>query len=429
MELLGSSVGELLGKYGYSQAYLDGRNERVSWDCFIGILAKLQEVLGGPRALEQFGAEVGAAHPLPRALKTLHFGPYEIQDILSDGWLTATFGEVLRPIVRRQPGGTVRVTLSLARDLPPSYAFWTFLLGFWRSLPRLFAQTDALVEVEMADRFAEFLIIFPAIAEEPLEVGREIRRSARKGLLASLIQFEQLLELPQPNLRSSILEHRLESTEMADRPPNGLKLPTDIATLERDVQQLLSVGHVQFYDMSPVGLRRVVGSGSAPLEARIRRMLWMGEQAIGAVEVERHHEEGHSTVASLLDEHIETFAFRFGQIQNCLPLDVARGGFTQADACVRDPTVGEAPPSSRGRVARAARESRLRELGLNWQLTDRQRDVLALLVEGLANKEIAVRLDCSVGTVENHVTRLFKRAAVDCRAALTALFWRTSRPQ
>jgi DNA-binding NarL/FixJ family response regulator len=53
--------------------------------------------------------------------------------------------------------------------------------------------------------------------------------------------------------------------------------------------------------------------------------------------------------------------------------------------------------------------------------------VLALLVDGLGNREIAARLGCSIGTIENHVTKLLKRAAVDNRAALTARFWKTQR--
>jgi DNA-binding NarL/FixJ family response regulator len=48
---------------------------------------------------------------------------------------------------------------------------------------------------------------------------------------------------------------------------------------------------------------------------------------------------------------------------------------------------------------------------------------MALLIEGLANKEIAMRLGCSVGTIENHVTCILKRAHVTSRAALTAAFW------
>jgi DNA-binding NarL/FixJ family response regulator len=69
----------------------------------------------------------------------------------------------------------------------------------------------------------------------------------------------------------------------------------------------------------------------------------------------------------------------------------------------------------------------LRELTEEWQLSARQRSVLALLVDGLGNREIAVRLGCTIGTIENHVTKLLKRATVDNRAALTATFWKTQR--
>ncbi len=48
-------------------------------------------------------------------------------------------------------------------------------------------------------------------------------------------------------------------------------------------------------------------------------------------------------------------------------------------------------------------------------LTPRQRDMLRLLQEGLDNQSIAQRLDLSVKTVENHLTRLYRRLDVESR--------------
>jgi DNA-binding NarL/FixJ family response regulator len=56
------------------------------------------------------------------------------------------------------------------------------------------------------------------------------------------------------------------------------------------------------------------------------------------------------------------------------------------------------------------------------ELTPREREVLALLADGLANKQIARRLDVSIKTVQNHVSRILDKlqAADRTQAALRA---------
>jgi DNA-binding CsgD family transcriptional regulator len=53
-------------------------------------------------------------------------------------------------------------------------------------------------------------------------------------------------------------------------------------------------------------------------------------------------------------------------------------------------------------------DAALRSLGV----TDREYEVLGLLAEGLANKEIARRLDLSPNTVKTHVSRLYEKLEV-----------------
>jgi DNA-binding NarL/FixJ family response regulator len=50
-------------------------------------------------------------------------------------------------------------------------------------------------------------------------------------------------------------------------------------------------------------------------------------------------------------------------------------------------------------------------------LSPRQREVLALIVQGLPNKEIARRLNVAVGTVKIHVAVLFHKMNVTSRTA------------
>ena len=66
------------------------------------------------------------------------------------------------------------------------------------------------------------------------------------------------------------------------------------------------------------------------------------------------------------------------------------------------------------------------ELGLSehdpagvLRLTSREREVLALLAEGLTNRQIAERLVISEGTAIRHVSNIFGKLGVNNRSAAT----------
>lgn len=419
-ELYGVGVSALLQEHGLGLQDLENPEKRVPWGCFTGLLARLEQCLGGPLALEQFGAELAAAHPLFKLLTGLHFGLAEIQQIAAERMLVHLFEGAVHPLVSRQTDESLRLTLSLGRECTPSYPFWTLMLGLWRPLPRLFGLADSFVEVEMADRFAEFFVIFPLDASGEAAAGNEIRKRVREFLLKDLVRYEELLEMPAPDTKTSVFDRRIGSVTLAVEGDQS-----SLLELEQEICNKLMVERVHLFEMTQLGLRRLSTSSAPLLGPRIRRVLWLGGAAIGAIEVERPGEAGHAREASLLDEHIDAFAYRFAEVQNKLAFGIAATNFRLVEPGQRDP--GEPPPSSRGRLARAARDGRLQELTEEWQLSERQRSVLALLVDGLGNREIAARLGCSIGTIENHVTKLLKRASVDNRAALTATFWREQR--
>lgn len=58
-----------------------------------------------------------------------------------------------------------------------------------------------------------------------------------------------------------------------------------------------------------------------------------------------------------------------------------------------------------------------------WRLTERQRQVLELLVQGRPNKEVAAILGCAERTVEVHVTEILRRSGCTSRAQLIATYW------
>jgi DNA-binding NarL/FixJ family response regulator len=81
-------------------------------------------------------------------------------------------------------------------------------------------------------------------------------------------------------------------------------------------------------------------------------------------------------------------------------------------------------PSGGGQPAASGLAERLERSRQRFRLTPRQCEVLALLVNGRTNGEIAEVLECRAGTVELHVGSLLAKCGAENRAMLTALFWR-----
>jgi len=79
---------------------------------------------------------------------------------------------------------------------------------------------------------------------------------------------------------------------------------------------------------------------------------------------------------------------------------------------------GESPldPRAARALVRAVAEAHLEPI-----LSSREREVLALLGDGLANKQIARRLEISEKTVKNHLTKIFSILGVSGRTA--AALW------
>lgn len=71
-------------------------------------------------------------------------------------------------------------------------------------------------------------------------------------------------------------------------------------------------------------------------------------------------------------------------------------------------------------VSRLARNTRMPEVQTLEPLTPRERTVLGLVIEGLANKNIALQMGTSESTVKTHLREVFRKLDVDSRAAAAA---------
>ena len=83
--------------------------------------------------------------------------------------------------------------------------------------------------------------------------------------------------------------------------------------------------------------------------------------------------------------------------------------------------IGEALEASREAIALRRRRSTLERRLAN--LTEREREVLTLVAAGKTSKAIALELDISAKTVENHRANLMAKAGVNSVAQLIA--WAT----
>ncbi|WFU78286.1 response regulator transcription factor [Bradyrhizobium sp. CIAT3101] len=77
------------------------------------------------------------------------------------------------------------------------------------------------------------------------------------------------------------------------------------------------------------------------------------------------------------------------------------------------------PPSSTDQIAPAAQASNS-ENALTV-LTDRERQIIRLVSEGLSNKEIGRRLNIADGTIKVHLHHIFQKLEISNRTALAAL--------
>jgi DNA-binding NarL/FixJ family response regulator len=106
---------------------------------------------------------------------------------------------------------------------------------------------------------------------------------------------------------------------------------------------------------------------------------------------------------------------------SALGLIFSGGIYIPSDILVRRETAPSHAPSSTSRTE--PRPSSPRDLGL----TDRQVDVLALMMQGKSNKAICRALDLAEPTVKNHVTAILKTLKVSNRTeaviAVGALGW------
>lgn len=96
-------------------------------------------------------------------------------------------------------------------------------------------------------------------------------------------------------------------------------------------------------------------------------------------------------------------------------------------AAIAEVRAGGAPMTSEiaRMLVRSFMEPPSASLTSKEQLSPREMEILASLAEGLSNKEIAVRLDISAGTVRAHLIRIYEKLHVRCRTEAAVEYLRS----
>ena len=201
---------------------------------------------------------------------------------------------------------------------------------------------------------------------------------------------------------------------------------------------MIRVAHADDHQVVRLGMQQLletfddvemVGSAAGGLEAvdlcTTQRpdvlLLDLSMPEVDGIEVTRRLETGSP------DTRVVVFTSFSDRDQIVRALDAGAVGYLLKDAepdeihaAIRSASRGEAPITPRAAAALLA-DRRERPTG-GVALTAREREVLLLVVDGLANKQIARRLQISEKTVKGHLTNLFQRIGVADRtqAALWA---------
>jgi DNA-binding NarL/FixJ family response regulator len=187
-----------------------------------------------------------------------------------------------------------------------------------------------------------------------------------------------------------------------------------------------------------VGLEQLLGTFD---DVELVGMADGGQEAVALCEEARPHvllldlsmpdldgvEVTRRLAASVPDTRVVVFTSFSDRERIVEALDAGAIGYLLKDAdpaeihaAVRAAARGESPLDPKAAAALLA--SRGGRGGGGIELTGREREVLRLVVDGMANKQIARRLGISEKTVKGHLTNLFQRIGVSDRtqAALWA---------
>ncbi len=149
----------------------------------------------------------------------------------------------------------------------------------------------------------------------------------------------------------------------------------------------------------------------------------LAEACLGEFDVEVFYGAESLTLTATLPEHFGIDAnTSYPASIEAAREEIAR--LSRALRAVSSRAEGSSSPQGDDVSDAAARAAvRLKTAAARWQLTTRQAEVLAHLLAGRSNKEIAVAIHCSVATTATHVLAILRKTNVHSRQELVAHYW------
>lgn len=349
---------------------------RVAWDDYATIAERMEAACGSPERLERLLSD-GYHSSWPPEIRSL-LGAFVTPRRLARFMLTVANPRMFRCVdVRYEESGNdrIRVAFQLRPGARPCLAWFRGSVGAFRGLPHHLGLPEAEVDiVELTGTTLDCRVRFPP--------SRSIGTRSAAALRDSALFLIRLLG-EDSRVDSERIAHVLQLGRELSR---HIDLPSLAEAL---VAMLRSLGwsRVALYVEPASGGPQVqcANIGSAPivrsfaLEARAR--------AVGRLDV------GGSGDATLLAELVPWLS---------IAVENAR---------------------SFAAIPRVVGNDRLEAARASLDLSERQRDVLARVLRGLSNKEIAAELACAENTVEHHLTGLFRKMDVASRTQVIATFF------
>ncbi len=277
------------------------RHQRISWDAFVELARRTEELLGDTG----FG-ELAARSALRSVPGLLRRALHRVDDVrplylVGARWWGPWIFRSTRATCEELPDGRLRQVIEILPDYRESPAFFRGVQALLRVMPRLLELPEAVVELRHDGRRGEFVIAPPP--------GRKRRRWRRKASLKALpeefrelgFQQEQLRESERRAQASAALlastSRRLDTLGSLQRLlPEARDLRHLVRSIVRLIQEdFLTAGvrislHPGFVERDASALYAATGqvAGAPTLTVPLKA----ADGEIGALEVWSHSEEG-----------------------------------------------------------------------------------------------------------------------------------------
>jgi DNA-binding CsgD family transcriptional regulator len=372
---------------------------RLPWSDFVLMLRGLAHAVGGLEAMEKVGELGPKFAPDVRAFSSLFATPMEFYRFGVFNWVPAMVPVLSFELTEKdERNTTVFMTVSPAHEDSPEYA--RFLTGCFRSATsHYFDLPPAKVQPRYAPYRMRWDVELPAaknLGQKAKKINGKTPSTEIAGELSGAIQ--ELAGATRTISQALVARKKeLQRTEAVVQLGHSLA-----ATADRQQRAtLIAETLASFQGVDAVEVRGVDEISASIGSAKAASVLLTRELKIGG----RRVGELRLSVVSGTEADLSSALER---MQPWAALGIAAG---LSDSRFEASREGDGFPH---KFARA---------GELWDLTDRQRQVLALLVRGKSNKEIASELSCAERTVEIHVTHLLRKSGAASRAMITAKFW------